>query len=138
MPATADNSRNKDAARWMNVVVRTAHVGAAAMLFGLAMPPRSIEELAPWRYLAIATGDVLIVLELLQDRRWPHRGKGLLIMLHVGLFLLLPLQPRWDVALLWAILIVGSVCSHMPRSFRHWSILDGWEQRGKPGNADGE
>ena len=45
------------------------------------------------------------------------------------LALVVPLRPGLAVVLLWLILILGSVGSHMPRRWRHWSLLDGPEQR---------
>ena len=127
--AAAETGRREEILRWVSIVVRTAHMGTAAMLFGLALVPGAAGDSRLWLHLAIATGDVLVVLELLQDRRWLHRGKGLLGILHIGLFVVWQLRAAWTVPLLWAILVVGSICSHMPRRYRHWSILQGWEQQ---------
>lgn len=126
--------RQTEAMRWLNIVVRTAHIGAAAMLFACATGAISVQESSIWHYLIIATGDALVVMEWLHDRRWVHRGKGLLAILHLGLFIVIQFHPGWTVPLLWAILILGSVCSHMPRRYRHWSIIQGWERR-ETGNA---
>jgi len=70
-----------------------------------------------------------MILEWAHDRRWWHRGKGLLIWLHLGLCLLVHILPRMTVPLLWLILISGCVGSHMQRRYRHWSVLEGWEKR---------
>lgn len=129
----AQNNRHSQSVRWLDIAARTAHIGSAAMLFGCAVTPGPAGDSPLWGSLVVATGILLAALEWLQDRRWLHRGTGLLTALHVGLFAVLRLHPGWTMALLWAILIVGSVCSHMPRRYRHWSILQGWE---RPGDAD--
>jgi hypothetical protein len=84
----------------------------------------------PWRHLTIAAGGFL-PLEWRHDPRWPHRGKGLLALLHLGLCALIHWAPALTAPLLWMMLISGSIGSHMPRKFRHWSILQGWEFRNR-------
>jgi len=119
--------------RWINIAARTLHIAFAAVLFGgllLAVPFVRLEN---YHWLAILSGIVLMALEWLHDYRWWHRGKGLLIWLHLGLCLLIHLLPRFTVPLLWLILISGCIGSHMPRRFRHWSMREGWEQREKGG-----
>jgi len=115
--------------RWLSIAARTSHLGVAAVLFGGLLLLVPFARLAPWHHLTIVTGAVLLTLEWQHDSRWPHRGKGLLALLHLGLCLLIHLAPALTVPLLWAILISGSVGSHMPRRFRHWSILQGWERQ---------
>ena len=115
--------------RWLSIAVRTSHLGGTAVLFGglvLAVP---FVRLGFWHSCAIATGAILLLLEWLHDSRWLHRGKGLLALFHLGLCLLIHWFPAWTIPLAWAILISGSIGSHMPRRFRHWSIIQGWEVR---------
>lgn len=115
--------------RWLSIILRTGHIGVAAVLFGgtlLLVPPGRLHY---WHHATIASGLTLLLLEWLHDRHWPHRGKGLLALFHAGLGLLIHLMPDLTVPLLWLILISGSLGSHMPRRYRHWSIVAGWEQR---------
>ena len=128
-----DGGRPSGLARWLGIAVRTGHLGTAAVYFGGALLRVQPARLAPWLMAALVSGALLLVLELLHDRRWPHRGKGLLALAHAGLVLLLPLAPGLAAPVLWLVLVSGSVGSHMPRCLRHWSILDGPEQR----SADG-
>ncbi|MGD9948880.1 MAG: hypothetical protein AB7U29_10425 [Desulfobulbus sp.] len=115
--------------RWINIGARTLHIAVIAVLFGgfiLAVP---YARLGVWHWLTIISGMVLMVLEWMHDDRWWHRGKGLLIWLHLGLCLLIHILPGLAIPLLWLILISGCVGSHMPRRLRHWSIIEGWERR---------
>ena len=126
---TGDGSRPTGPMRWLGIAARTAHLATAAVFFGGTVLQVPEPRLAPWLSLALASGAVLLVLELLHDRRWPHRGKGLLALAHALLVFVVPLRPGLAVPILWLIFILGSVGSHMPRRWRHWSILDGPEQR---------
>ena len=87
------------------------------------------QQLVVINVVGIVVLHIARLLELQHDRRWPHRGKGLLALAHALLALVVPLRPGLAVPILWLILILGSVGSHMPRRWRHWSLLDGPEQR---------
>ncbi len=114
--------------RWLGIAARTGHIGVTAVLFGGSLLLVPFVRLSPWHHLAIATGCILMALEWLHDSRWPHRGKGLLALVHLGLCLLIHCLPALTVPLLWLILITGCIGSHMPRRYRHWSFLQGWER----------
>ena len=113
--------------RWLGITVRTVHIATAAVFFGGGLLQVTFGRLLPWHHLAMISGGLLLILELQHDHRWPHRGKGLLGIMHATLAALAHLQPRLTVPVLWAMLITGSVGSHMPRFHRHWSILYGPE-----------
>ena len=118
--------------RWLTIVIRTAHIGVAGIFFGGCVLSVPFTQLGLWHHLTIATGGALLLLEWLHDPFWPHRGKGVLAILHVGLVALVHLTPGLMVPLLWGALISGCIGSHMPRRFRHWSLLYGrevWERK---------
>jgi hypothetical protein len=120
------------AMRWLSIMVRTGHIGVAAVFFGGCVLHVPFPQLVVWHHLTIASGGVLLVLELLHDRRWLLQGKGLLGILHIVPGVLLHLNPGLTVPLLWGVLVSGCIGSHMPRRFRHWSILHGketWEKK---------
>lgn len=122
--------------RWLSIALRTGHIGVAAVLFGGTLLLVPADRLHFWHHATIASGLLLLLVEWLHDRHWPHRGKGLLALFHTGLGLLIHLTPSLTVPLLWMILISGSLGSHMPRRYRHWSIRNGWEVRPQA-NMDG-
>ena len=113
--------------RWLTIGIRTAHIGVAAVFFGGCVFHVPFTQLGLWHHLTIATGSALLLLEWLHDPHWPHRGKGVLAILHIGLVALVHLAPGLMVPLLWGALISGCIGSHMPRRFRHWSLLHGRE-----------
>jgi hypothetical protein len=116
-----------DTMRWLNIGARTGHIAVTGILFGGLVLAVDFVRLGRWHLLTIVTGLILLALEWTHDSRWPHRGKGLLVLLHLGLCLLIHALPTLTVPLLWCILISGCIGSHMPRRYRHWSILQGWE-----------
>jgi|GEM_PF-901876 len=131
MPPTKQQNeatRPSGTMRWLSITARTSHIAVTAVLFGGFILYVPFSRLTQWHFLTIATGGLLLVLEWLHDRRWLHRAKGLLGLLHLSLCLLIHSLPNLAVPLLWAILISGCVGSHMPRRYRHWSFLEGWEQ----------
>lgn len=114
--------------RWLAIAIRTAHIATTGVLFGGLLLAVDFIRLGSWHWWAVATGVLLLILEWTHDRRWPHRGKGLLVHVHVLCCLLIHVLPDLRVPLLWMILISGCMGSHMQRRYRHWSVLEGWEQ----------
>lgn len=113
--------------RWLNIAVRTAHIAVGGVVFGGFMLQVPHHHLVTWLCLTIASGGVLLALEWMHDADWPHRGKGLFVYLHALLGLFLHAAPGLVIFLIWGIVISGSIGSHMPRRFRHWSFLHGPE-----------
>lgn len=128
----SDNRCLETGLRWSNIGVRTVHIAAASVVFGGVLLGTGFSSLHGWQRWVLASGLVLLALEWLHDRRWPHRGKGLLVQVHILCALAAYLWPGLGGLLLWAALVSGCIGSHMPRRFRHWSILDGWEKRDWP------
>lgn len=125
--APTNAARPSGTMRWLGIGARTWHIGTAAVLFGGSLLLVPYARLSFWHHATIVSGCVLLALEWGHDRRWPHRGKGLLAFVHLSLCLLVHTLPAMTIPLLWIILISGCIGSHMPRRFRHWSILQGWE-----------
>lgn len=120
---------NRSILRWSNIAVRTLHIVSAGAVFGGILQRASYSDMRGWFLTVILTGLTLLLLEWLHDLHWPHRGKGLLVLCHIIAAAASAFLPFFQVALLWTSLVVGSVGSHMPRRYRHWSILYGPEQR---------
>lgn len=115
--------------RWLNILFRTGHTGVASVLFGGTILKVQPAQLTVWHQLTIIGGMALLVLEWRHNQSWPHRGMALLVYAHILFVALIHLLPELSIPLLWAVLISGSVGSHMPRKYRHWSILYGPEKK---------
>jgi hypothetical protein len=118
-------SRRPGWMRWLDVVLRAAHVLVISLLLGGVFFKIPGNHLYQWRYLAIGTGFTLIVSEVLHSLHWPYQGRGVMVFIHVVLFSLACLLPRQAVVCLLAALIIGMLGSHMPKKFRHWSFIHG-------------
>ena len=115
--------------RWTDISLRTLHIAVASALFGGILFQQGYTQLKPWHHLVIASGLALLAAQWLHDKKWLHRGKGLMVFIHVLFALSIHFFPNSKIPILWAIVISGSVGSHMPRRYRHWSCTDGWEKR---------
>jgi TctA family transporter len=111
--------------RYLDILLRSAHVLVISALFGGAVFQIPFDRLLPWRYLAAATGIVLIASEVAHRRYWQYQARGLMVYIHAGLFGLVVFRPGLAVPCLLAALIVGMFGSHMPKRLRYWSFLHG-------------
>lgn len=110
--------------RFWNVLARTLHLAAFGLLLGGSVYDVDPARMTPALIATIVTGTLLVVLELGQDARWPFLGKGLCVLTKLVLLLLVPVVPGARVPLLVVVVVVAGVGSHMPREFRHYSVLD--------------
>ena len=112
------------AARAIGIALRTAHLGAMAVLVGgveLGAPGPSLRS---WQVATFATGAALLASEASHSRHWVYQGRGLATLAHVGALLLLGFAGanRMGVAVA---LVVGALGSHLPRTVRKWSLRHG-------------
>ena len=77
-------------------------------------PPRQIP-----RQATIASGVVLLALELASTCAWLFMGKGLAVLVKLALLLMVPLFWEYRAPLLLLVVALASVGSHMPSRFRH-------------------
>lgn len=108
--------------RLMNVACRTVHLAAFALLLGGHYWAIDVGQLRVTLWVTIASGVALAALEVAADPRWLVEARGLMAGLKLGLVLLVPFAWDHRVAILMAVVVIGSVGSHMPRWFRHASL----------------
>lgn len=107
------------ARRSAEIAVRTAHVGAMALVLG-GHHFGAASSLRAWYVLTALTGVALLVSEASHSRHWIHQARGVVALAHVGVLALLAVAPA-PVALA-AALVIGSIGSHLPRTVRKWSF----------------
>ena len=107
--------------RFLDIALRTAHVLVISVLFGGAVFRIPTDQLVPWQHLAMATGVMLIVSEIVHHTHWPTQIRGLIVFIHAGLLGLAILRPDLAVIFLLASLVFGLVGSHLPKKIRYWS-----------------
>jgi len=125
------------AARLCKIGLRTAHLMATSVLVGGYAFGAPAARLLPWLYVAIATGVAMIFYEAYPRLRpttptagvpgtpldFVFEGWGLMTLAKLGLLCALGFAGRARLPILLAAVAVASIGSHMPRRWRHYSLL---------------
>jgi len=109
--------------RALNIALRTAHIAAMGILLGghaFDLPPEQL-KLSLW--LTIGTGLAMIAVEAGPRLLWFHQGRGLMTMTKLALICAIPLAWDYRLPILLAVVVLGSVGSHMPARYRYYSII---------------
>ncbi|MBN1854327.1 MAG: hypothetical protein JW829_16475 [Pirellulales bacterium] len=125
-PNHAELSKPSDGyplARVFNIAFRTTHIGTTGLLFGGHAFDVDPDRLWIWFYLSIFTGVCLILLESSLRLRWCCQGRGILVLSKLLVLCAIPWFWPYRSSLLIAVILLGSVGSHMPRRFRYYSIV---------------
>jgi hypothetical protein len=109
--------------RALNIALRTMHVGAMAMVVGGSATDAAEPRVRASLWLAVGTGLALSAIESDLRLTWLHELRGLLNVAKVALLCTVAFVPGQRLLILLAVLAIGSVASHMPRRFRHYSVL---------------
>ncbi len=104
--------------------MRTVHIGVTGVLFGGHVFGIAAQRLLPWVYWAVLSGAALLFIEAYPKWRWCYQGRALMVMTKILLVCLVPWLWDYRVAILAAVIVIGSIGSHMPRQFRYYSFVD--------------
>ncbi len=108
--------------RSIEIAVRTAHIGAMALLVGGLHFSAASASLRPWLVLTAVTGVALLASEASHSRHWVYQARGVVSVLHGGVVALIAVAPGTARVAIAAALIIGSIGSHLPRTVRKWSL----------------
>ena len=111
--------------RGISIVFRTTHLLASGLLLGGHVFSVEPERLVVCLYATIASGAGLILLELYRSCDWAYQGMGALVIIKTLMTAMAGLWWEQRVPLLFLVGILGSVGSHMPSRYRHYSLLHG-------------
>jgi len=110
--------------RFLNIALRTAHIGAMGILLGGHAFDISPERLKLCLWLTIGTGLALAAVEIAGPRLlWFHQGRGFMTMAKLALICAVPLFWDYRLPILLAVVVIASVGSHMPARYRYYSLL---------------
>lgn len=109
--------------RGLNIAFRTAHIAAMGILVGGHAFDVTPERLKVSLWLALGTGLALAALEAGPRLLWFHQARGVMTVAKVALICAVPLAWDHRLPLLLAVIVIGSVGSHMPGRFRHYSVV---------------
>jgi hypothetical protein len=116
-------------ARVWNIAFRTLHIVAISILVGGHAFGASADQLRPFLFGAIFTGGGMAAVDAYPSLRFLHQGWGVLLIFKLALLCAVPFAWGYRLPILLAVLIIGSVGSHMPKKFRHFSLLYGAEPK---------
>ena len=111
------------ASRACNIALRTAHIGITGMLLGGHFFGIAAWRLLPLLYVAILTGAALGIAEVYPNWRSVFEVRSLVIASKLVLLCRVPLLWNYRFAILIVVLVMASAGSHMPRRYRHYSVL---------------
>jgi hypothetical protein len=84
------------------------------------VPP---ERLKVSLWLTIGTGVALAAVEVGPRLLWFHQGRGLMTMAKLALLCAVPAAWDYRLPILLAVIVLGSVGSHMPARYRYFSVV---------------
>lgn len=109
--------------RFLNIALRTAHIGAMGILLGGHAFDVAPERLMLALWLTIGTGVVLLAIEAGPHLLWFHQGRGVMTFAKLALLCAVPLAWDYRLPILLAVIVIGSFGSHMPGRFRYYSVI---------------
>lgn len=118
-----DPVRTVPHARGWNIAFRTAHLMTTGVLLGGHFFDVSEDQLRSWLYGSIVTGLGLVILEAYPSCRWFYQGRGLMILAKLLLLCMIPFWWSLRVPILFVIVVIASVGSHMPSRLRYFSLI---------------
>lgn len=99
------------------------HLGATGLLLGGHFFGVPADALLPWLWGAIASGAVMFGLELYTSFDWLTQVGGLVVVVKVAVLCVIPFAWSARVPLLFTVVALAGVGSHMPGKYRHYSLL---------------
>ncbi len=110
-------------ARPAQLILRSLHIAAMALVVGAIPFGASFEALRMPILLTLVSGALLFAIDLARDLAILSQGSGVAVLLKLGLLGMGALQPADRLPWYLAATLVASVGSHMPGSWRHFSFL---------------
>lgn len=109
--------------RAVNIALRTAHIAAMGILLGGHAFDVAPDRLRLALGLTIGTGVLLLAVEAGPRLLWFHQGRGVMTLMKLALLCTIPAFWDYRLPILLAVIVLGSVGSHMPARFRYYSVF---------------
>ena len=109
--------------RLINVLLRSFHILGFAIFTGGYWFGQPQALLAPWFWLAVVTGLLMVAIELYGSFSFVVELRGLAVFFKLGLLALLPSSGEVGFWLLAAVVLIASISSHMTGRLRHIAIV---------------
>lgn len=120
-----ENPRDFPGRRMLRSILRTVHILGGGVLIGAYLFEQTPDVIKTWFMIATWSGFLLFMTDLHASLAIFFEWRGASIIAKIGLLVLLPIFPGFEIAILIAILTIGSLSSHLSRNFRHrlwWAV----------------
>ncbi len=117
-----DPPRDLPGRRFLKISLRAAHIFCVALFFGSVFFDLPTATQSPWRSATIATGMLLLLLDLHESAVFILQVRGLLVIAKITCVALLPLFGEYARWVLTALLIASVVSSHAPSRVRYFLV----------------
>lgn len=105
--------------RGLRTMLRALHILATGVLLGGHVFEQPQELLTHWLWGSIVTGIALFATDLHASCAILLEARGVAVFVKIALMILIHFMWDQRVALLSAVLVIGAVSSHLPRTYRH-------------------
>ena len=120
-----DPPRGFPGRRWVNITLRTLHLIGVAGMGGGWLYGADPAAWRPYLWLVLATGALMVVLELAATLLWLLQLRGLAVVAKLGLVAAAGYWPGATPWLLAAVIVLSSVFAHAPADVRYFSPWHG-------------
>ncbi len=114
-----DPPRSFAGRRVAKISARALHATAAGIFTGAVVLQVDAAQRTTWAIAAIATGVVLLALDLHESCAMLFQVRGLAVLVKLALLACVPVAGRADAALLIAVMLLASLSSHAPARIRY-------------------
>jgi hypothetical protein len=120
MPRQRNAIRDFPGKRWLNVVLRTAHIGGIVLLGAGLL---GAGEMAAGGLLTLLSGLGMFAIDLWANPAHLRETAGFGVLAKLALVGLILLMPGFAPVLFWAILVISTLLSHAPGGLRHRQLF---------------
>ena len=119
----------------MKILLRATHVPCAGILTGAYLFGAAPALRHDWLLATIATGSLILLLDLFESGVFLLQIRGLVLILKLGLLAALPVLEGWSGWLLAVLLAMSVITSHAPGKIRHLVPFGGDRFKGAETNG---
>jgi len=117
-------SRSFRGQRWVNILLRTAHLVGIAGVAGGALFQLPIELWLNYLYITVLSGCTMVIIEIWTNGIWLIQLRGLATLLKLAI-LSLALSADLQAYMIFSAIILSGIFSHAPGKVRYYSIFHG-------------
>ena len=118
-----DKPRDLPYRRTIRILLRALHILTAGTLVGGHIFNQPLTILEPWLWATVITGLLMLLTDIHSSMAFFFELRGIAVLLKILLLLLIPFFWKQRVAILIAVLLIGAISSHLPKRYRHKTLM---------------